>query len=1243
MGRLVGLELHNFKSYRGTSSIGFGSSCFTSIIGPNGAGKSNMMDAISFVLGIKSSQLRSQNMKDLIYRGRRGGGAGAQDGEEDGLDVDTQDPSRAYVTCVYEKDDGEELKLQRTITSTGTSEYRVNGKAVTALQYSTILKKENILIKARNFLVFQGDVEQIASQSPRDLTQLIETISGSTEYIKEYETLKEEREKAHEVSNSVFSRKRILNSESKQYKEQLVEQEAFERKLTDKSKLIKLINLYKLFHNERRHDELSDVVAIESDRLKEFKRKLKSEESSLRSLMSDYSKQQLKAKKTQNLLAELQQKAESKKRNIIPTEATKKSLVSKIGNCRNKIRELNSDVSKQQHQLNTVERQLKDAQKLMEQFLAKIVPSSNSGVSAEGQREYESLRAQFLSSNGSQLEETLSLLISERDSCSITISNFDKQKLNSESRITELKDILEDELQGKLEHISNEINDALTLRAKKERGKTELIQKGEQYKYKELELNTQLRDILVKLDDLSSQQRESQKQRKLRENVAMLKKSFPKGAIKGLVSDLVRPSQHKYEAALLTLLGQNFDSIVVETTSVAYKCIETLKERRSGVATFIPLDSVSNDSFNLGYLRSLHENVMPGLDILEYDDPSLEQAIQYVIGDALVADTVETASELKWGSRSGQPLDKKIVTMDGSVIHRSGLMTGGRQAQRSGASLNWDKNEWKNLNELKDELLLKLSKLNEEKPKEMDIKQFTDEINQVDDKLPLLRNQKSNIERIIEDRKSEIDFHREAFKKLAKDQQKKQEKLNEIDEELNETRDEIRQLQSTIYADFCEKYGFTKGIQDYEELHGSALRSRAKERAQFSKAVSTLSSKVDFEKEKLAASERRQAKLSGQLLEYEDQLSELLEEIETLQDECDQVEAEIEVTQGEYKKLNEKLLTKMKSVKSVEANIEDVNSDISEVTKLIISSEESILKVDMERVNILKNCKIESVNLPLKDGLLDLLPIGDDVDSLIKDIYDIQIDYSSVGEKLRESFNAKVEAELQAKLEQVIEDLDQLAPNAKAVERLKDVEVKLREFDKDFTKARQKENKVIDKFNAVKDKRYELFMDAFNHISNQIDGIYKELTKSEVSPLGGSAYLTLEDEDDPYTAGIKYHAMPPMKRFRDMELLSGGEKTIAALALLFAVHSFQPSPFFVLDEVDAALDNSNVSKIANYIRTHAGPNFQFIVISLKNSLFEKSDALVGIYRDQRENSSKTVTLDLREYEDEEPTQVPVGA
>lgn len=217
---------------------------------------------------------------------------------------------------------------------------------------------------------------------------------------------------------------------------------------------------------------------------------------------------------------------------------------------------------------------------------------------------------------------------------------------------------------------------------------------------------------------------------------------------------------------------------------------------------------------------------------------------------------------------------------------------------------------------------------------------------------------------------------------------------------------------------------------------------------------------------------------------------------------------------------------------------------------------------------------------------------------------------------------------MQEKISSLNSELEKLNPNMRAIERLDVVETRLRDTDKEFTAARDAAKATRDAFNEIKQQRYDLFNKAFAHISEQISHVYKDLTRSATFPLGGQAYLDIEDSDAPYLSGIKYHAMPPLKRFRDMEHLSGGEKTMAALALLFAVHSYQPSPFFVLDEVDAALDNANVEKIRNYIKEHAGPGMQFIVISLKTGLFQGSESLVGVFRDQEVNSSKTLTLDV---------------
>jgi len=214
-----------------------------------------------------------------------------------------------------------------------------------------------------------------------------------------------------------------------------------------------------------------------------------------------------------------------------------------------------------------------------------------------------------------------------------------------------------------------------------------------------------------------------------------------------------------------------------------------------------------------------------------------------------------------------------------------------------------------------------------------------------------------------------------------------------------------------------------------------------------------------------------------------------------------------------------------------------------------------------------------------------------------------------------------------------------MAPNMKAIEQFEEVQERLHAVEGEWDTSRSAARTVSQRFSAVQAQRVERFMSCFSHVSKVIDDIYKELTKVEGVPLGGTAFLSLEDPSEPYLHGIKFTAMPPAKRFRDMEQLSGGERTLAALALLFAMHDYRPSPFFVMDEIDAALDNVNVTSVAKFIRARADEGkLQFVVISLKDNFYEKAQGLVGIYRDRKLHGSNTVTLDLDAVE-----PLPAGA
>ncbi|KAI5966793.1 SMC1 [Candida pseudojiufengensis] len=1242
MGRLIGLELYNFKSYRGKAVIGFGSSNFTSIIGPNGSGKSNMMDAISFVLGLNSSHLRSSKIKDLIYRGRR---RETVDSEDLSVELD-QNPTSAYVLGTYEKDNGEILRLKRSISLSGHSDYQINEKSVTRLNYTSVLKSENILIKARNFLVFQGDVELIASQNPKDLSGLIEHISGSNEYVTEYEKLKEEMEKAREVTNSVFSQKRTLNSESKQYKEQADEQRLFEKNLVLRNEYIKKIQLYKLYHNEKKHDDLKKEIEKENILLDNLKKDLANKEKTLKSLVAEYSKGVLELRNQDKELEESKVKIEQAKRRLIPLESNQSSLTSRISSQTKKIEDLGIDIKSQQEQISKLQKQLHDSQKLYDKFETKvresIAASSSLNLSEAAHKEYEEIRSRYLASEGSELEEKLALLLNDKETINSSKVSLSNQKLNAQNRIQDLKTNLNLQLKSDFNDVDDGINQITTQKNEKAELRKKLIKQRDIFNQKELQINTQLRDVLLKLEDLTSQQRESNKQKKLRENVIVLKRLLPAGSIKGLVHELVKPSEQKYEIALVTLLGRNSDSIVVESAAIASKCIEILKERRAGVASFIPLDSIEFDPINLNYLRSISDSAVAGIDIVEYEDKSLEPAINFVIGNALVAKDITIARSLRWDS--SRALNNKIVTLQGAIIHKSGQMTGGMQTRKSSASVSWDKQEWTKLNDTKELLMEEVMKLQESRPKDLEINLLAEEISSLEDKLPLLKNRKSSLQRAITDRENEIDFQSNLCSGFNESLQNKEKELSEFESKIENIKQKISESKTEIYGDFCTKWSLPDGIEKYEELHGSALRIRAKERSQFVKAISVLQNKLDFEEGRLKETITRKRTMENQIVDLKAELEEIVDSKTRLEEELDQTEAEYEISKSERKKADQILQSKSKHSKSVESDVNEISKEVSNMSKKISSEEEMLLKIVSDRAMILKNCKIQNIILPLEVGDLDSLPVGEDTNELFDLVYDIEVDYEMLDDKFKESFNTKLEVELEALLQDTIEKLERLTPNAKAQERFKDVEKKLRSYDKDYTVARQQERKTSDKFAEMKEKRYQKFMEAFNHISSRIDSIYKELTKSSTSPMGGSAILVLEDEDTPYLSGVKYHAMPPMKRFQDMELLSGGEKTMAALALLFAIHSFQPAPFFVLDEIDAALDNNNVAKIGNYIKNHAGPNFQFIVISLKSNLYEKSDALVGIYREQNQNSSKTITLDLDDYPDEDvPLQSNVVA
>ncbi|KAG8915652.1 Structural maintenance of chromosomes protein 1 [Tulasnella sp. 408] len=485
--------------------------------------------------------------------------------------------------------------------------------------------------------------------------------------------------------------------------------------------------------------------------------------------------------------------------------------------------------------------------------------------------------------------------------------------------------------------------------------------------------------------------------------------------------------------------------------------------------------------------------------------------------------------------------------------------------------------------------------------------------------------------------------------------------LKHIEKEIKKQSPEVEKVCSylhvsdaCIYLDLQSKEALSTLVQRVSELEPVIFKPDDKIFSAFCRKINQFQGySSEFEKDSLRALEERLANLKATAKKETKALGQLEKARKAIQDESDAAEAEINQLRDDMAGVQEEFDEKTPALDEVKKVTARTAKALEKTMKDITLMNDEIEKAASERFSIYRKCRLEEIALPVIRGNLNKVPMEECwmirtfetkwpwtlmktkmLPNFLKQVqdYGIEIDFETLDEDDREEI-MKIQAEI-----------EKMAPNMNAFEKLDDVEAKLAATDKEADKARKQSKDAREEFNRVRKERCYRFNKAFTHISERMDKVYKDLTKGKHSPMGGIAYLSLEDSEvnapllergdrltsvdqEPYLSSIKYHAMPPMKCFRDMEQLSGGEKTVA-VALLFAIHSYQLSLLFVLNEVNAALDNTNVAKVAKYIQSQASDEFQFIVISLKCSLYEKSDSLIGVHRDQDVNSSRILTLNV---------------
>ncbi|XP_053799274.1 structural maintenance of chromosomes protein 1B isoform X1 [Vidua chalybeata] len=1219
MGYLKLLVVKDFKSWRGQQVIG-PFMRFNCIIGPNGSGKSNIMDAVSFVMCEKTSNLRVKSVRELIH----------------GAHVGKPVSSTASVKIVYCEEDGEEKTFSRVIRGS-CSEFLFNDKSVSRSAYVSELEKIGILVKARNCLIFQGTVESIAMKKPKERTQLFEQISNSWEYAEDYEQKKKKMQQAEQDAQFNYNKKKSVAAERKQAKIEKEEAEHYQMLIKELDEERIQLQLFQLYHNEKQISFLKSSLDEKNMEAYMKKEALSTAEDSFKVKKKIFGilnrDQQHMEKEMKTLEASLIQhrplyiKAkENTSYQIKKVEMSKKSLRDKEKAC-----------DKEKQNIKELEMELNDIEKAWRAFEEKT-------------EEERMQRAADIELGESQLERYKELKEMARKKVAILAQQLEKLrwedkgdqerlKLNrrKKNEIEEtIKQTVEqvEEHEKRIEKLEEYAKICIGSLTEKKQQEEVLAKEIENATMRMAEVNEDLNKIAGELQNAKIDYHEGRREQMRAEILESLKRLYP-DSVFGRLLDLCHPIHKKYQLAVTKVFSKYMTAIVVATEKIARDCIRFLKQERAEPETFLALDYLDVKPIN-EKLREIKEAKMM-VDVVQTQFAPLKRVIQFVSGNALICETVKEAKHIAFDG----PVRLKTVSLDGTLFLKSGVISGGSSDLRFKARC-WDEKEISKMKERRDNLINELKDLMRIRRKEADLKQLRAQCQGTQTRLKYSQSEldlikKKHLANLFMEKsklESELVNIEAQYDMLNEGVVQRKLKIEEFQKKINEVED-------VVFREFCEEIGI-ENIRVYEQEHVRQQEEIDKRRLEFENQRTRLNVQLEYNRDHLQKLTNSVSKLRETIHRDEAEIinlqkdeekllkkvNELLEEQQHLKDRLSAHKSELTKSQNEVEEFRKMMLT--------------LNREATKLQREATGLETSLEEMRLRRHNLLLECKVQDLKIELLSGSLDDISeveLGTEIESTqtLSGIYEreegIQIDYSTLDIDLKELESDKDIEDHVKQMQQEIKSkevtlMKTAAPNLRAGEKLLIARDKFQESIDAFETSRKEARICKQEFEEVKKRRYDLFSQCFEHASIAIDRIYKKLCRNS----SAQAFLSPENPEEPYLEGIGFHCVAPGKRFMPMDSLSGGEKTVAALALVFAVHSFRPAPFFILDEIDAALDNTNIDKVSSFIREQAHEQVQMIVISLKEEFYCKADALIGVCPEHNEVMfSQVLTLDLTEY------------
>lgn len=1188
---LKSIEVQGFKSFANKITFQFHNG-ITGIVGPNGSGKSNVADAVRWVLGEQRiKQLRGASMQDVIFSG-----------------TEMRKPlSYAYVAITLDNTDHklaidyDEVTVSRRIYRSGESEYMINGtvcrlKDVNELFYDTGIGKEGYSI------IGQGQIDKILSGKPEERRELFDEAAGIVKFKRRKATaqkkLEDEKQnlvRVNDILSELEKQVGPLERQSEKAKVYLKKKE--ELKTYD-------VNVF-LLENERLTGQLAsveekyklaagdlDTTTRQYEGIKEEYEKVQGEierlESEIEQARDSLANSSVLRGKLEGEINVLKEQIHSAKANEEHFQSRQQAVQKEIDSReaeKSKILQEKSGIDKQAGEMEEARSQarerLQEVQAKIEELNNQIEAGKNTIINALNER------ATIKSKSG-------------RYDTMMEQVNIRKAELNSRILRAKSDEAAQEETIQKLEEEFKKINEEIrTLNEEQQ----VLEEKNSAIRDTLSEKDQKLRDTQVvyhqeksKLEALSNLTERYEGYGGSVKRV-MEKKETEKGII-GVVADIIQADK-KYETAIETALGGNIQNIVTDNEETAKRMIAFLKKERGGRATFLPLTSITKPQ-DFKNPEALKEPGVLGMaDTLVHIEEQYRNVAKAMLGRIVVVDNVDHAVKIAKKFDYGI----RMVTLEGELLVPGGAISGG--AFRNNSNLLGRRREMEELSAKVKKTLSQIDTLLEEieatKKERQKVRQRLEEVKStIQDKFIEQNTARMNVMQ-AEERRNEAEA---GFDELKAEQQ-------EIEENIREITAQKEAIQHELLSSQEMEKRVEEQIQEFQKV---LEEKRGEESARTAEV-----SELDMEVEKMLQTQGfHQQNVDRIVGEIERHLAELSEIKETL----DQTSKDIAEKQEHIGEIEATIAASHTSQSDAQVKLQEdtkAREELSARQKSFFERREEMadrisgLDKEVYRLNAQKERMEESIESQI---------------NYMWDEYEITLT-DAAGMRSEEMNDLSAMKKAISGLKEEIKKLGDV--NVNAIEDYKNLMERygfLKGQHDDLVEAEKTLLGIIEELDTAMRKQ---FTEKFAEISKEFDKVFKEMFG------GGKGTLELMEDEDILEAGIRIVAQPPGKKLQNMMQLSGGEKALTAIALLFAIQNLKPSPFCLLDEIEAALDESNVSRFAAYLHKLT-KHTQFIVITHRRGTMEQADRLYGITMQEKGVSTlvsvNLIDSELEQYTDE---------